>query len=182
MKNKLWPVGIVVVLVALAAWWFVKEVKKRIPDMADRSVAYPELVREHIAAGTAHGDYNSNPPSSGWHYEATAKLGFYDVDEPPVPDENLIHNLEHGEIWIVYRPSIPLPVREALKKFAAESLVVITPRAANDADIALVAWGRVDKFNLASDAGLDESRITDFITRYRNRGPEKVAPSARISK
>lgn len=179
--NK-WYFLIIFLALAGAGWWFVREVKERIPAIEDQSVAYPELGREHIPVGAEHPPYNSNPPSSGWHYGDAAKLGFYDVNEVPPADENLIHNLEHGEIWIAYHPTLATSTREQLKQLTDESLVVITPRTTNDTDVALVAWGRVDKFNLDSDAGLDESRINDFITRYRNRGPEKVPPSAHQSR
>ncbi|MBI2100879.1 MAG: DUF3105 domain-containing protein [Candidatus Vogelbacteria bacterium] len=182
MKNKWLTIIIVIILVALGGWWFVREVQERIPAVADQSTAYPELGRDHIPVGAEHPPYNSNPPSSGWHYAETAKLGFYAVDEPSPADENLIHNIEHGEIWIAYRPTIPEPIQEALKQFAAESLVIITPRSANDTDIALVAWGRVDKWDLEPAGALDEQRIRDFITRWRNRGPEKVSPAVHQSR
>ena len=54
--------------------------------------------------------------------------------------------------------------------------MVVTSRALNDTDIALAAWGRLDAFNLA-DGVLDEVRVKDFITRYVNRGPERVPPT-----
>ena len=171
------------ILVGLG-WWFVREVKERIPTVEDQSVAYPDLGREHIPVGAEHPPYNSNPPSSGWHYGDTAKLGFYDVDEAPVPDENLIHNLEHGEIWIAYHPRLNgrIEVMEMLRNLADESLVIVTPRLANDSDIALVAWGRVDKWNAPEDGTLDTVRIRDFITHYRNRGPEKIPASEHLRK
>jgi len=84
----------------------------------------------------------------------------------------IIHNLEHGDVWIAYHPRILDAARDALRQFDA-SKVIITPREANDADIALVAWGRVDTFNLDGGA-LDTQRIENFIKRYTNRGPEKV--------
>lgn len=180
--NK-WYFLIIFFALAGAGWWFVREVKERIPAVEDQSVAYPDLGRDHIPVGSEHPAYNSNPPSSGWHYAETAKLGFYDVDEPAPADENLIHNLEHGEIWIAYRPSISDAYRERLRQeFGSEPLVIITPRAVNDTDIALVAWGRVYKWDLPAKGGLGEQRIRDFITRWRNRGPEKVPPSAHQSR
>ena len=33
---------------------------------------YPELGRDHIFPGQAHPDYNSNPPTSGWHFPQPA--------------------------------------------------------------------------------------------------------------
>jgi hypothetical protein len=44
-------------------------------------------------------DSPSFPPSSGRHYEDWAPFGLYDE---PVPDGNLVHNLEHGGVvaWL----------------------------------------------------------------------------------
>lgn len=164
----LWLAGIGGVM-ALGVWWVAP---RFVPKGADDSVAYPIQVAEHIAEGSQHPPYNSNPPSSGWHYASPALLGFYDVDEPSPSDEKIIHNLEHGSVWIAYHPRIPDATRDALQKFDA-SKIIITPREANDTDIALVAWGRVDTFNLEGGT-LDTGRIENFIKRYTNRGPEKV--------
>jgi hypothetical protein len=85
-----------------------------------------------------------------------------------------VHNLEHGEIWISYRPGIPESAINELKSIVQSSYkTVLTPRSKNDMDIAVAAWGRLDKFNL-DGALLDRQRIEDFISRYRNKGPELV--------
>lgn len=140
------------------------------PDGDDStSVTYPIQGRAHIADGAAHAPYNSNPPSSGPHYASPARGGFYD---DALPDERVIHNLEHGDIWIAYRSQLPDEVKSALRSFAGP-YVVVSPRQENDGDISLVAWGRVDTFNLENGA-LDEARIRDFIARYDNRGPERL--------
>src|SRR3989304_1142679 len=63
-----------------------------------------ERVREvgnpHIPVGTKGTGYTRNPPTSGEHYGSEAK---WDVYTQPVPDELVIHNLEHGGIWISYK-------------------------------------------------------------------------------
>lgn len=156
-------------LLALFGWWLFSQV----PKTEDRSVAYEIQGQEHVAPGSGHPPYNSNPPSSGWHYPEPAAAGFY---ERELPDEQVVHNLEHGQIWIAYRPGIPDEAKRSLRGFAG-GWVVVSPRPANDADIALVAWGRVDAWNLGGGE-LDEARIRDFITRYRNKGPEKLPPGA----
>jgi len=135
----------------------------------DHSIAFSIQGRQHIAVGEEAKQYNSNPPSSGDHYGQTARGGFYDE---PLADETVIHNLEHGDIWIAYHPRINNETRSLLKKFAGQ-YVVVSPRAQNDGDISVVAWGRVDTFDINTDV-LDEGRIQDFIRRYDNRGPEKV--------
>ncbi|MBI2039252.1 MAG: DUF3105 domain-containing protein [Candidatus Niyogibacteria bacterium] len=80
---------------------------------------------------------------------------------------------EYNSIWIAYHPRIADEIKEELKQFAAAK-VIITPREANETDIALAAWGRLDAFNVENN-GLPAQRINDFITRYINKGPEKVS-------
>ena len=147
-------------------------VRAQVPEGADMSVAYADQGRTHIQVGAAHPEYNYNPPSSGWHYANPADPGFY---SEAVADEYFIHNLEHGDVLITYRPDIGNEVVEKLRAFASARMV-IAPRAANETDIALVAWRRVDAFNI-ENGSLDETRIRDFITRYQNKGPEKVPAS-----
>lgn len=147
--------------------------KEEAPLGQDYSASIPELGRGHIEVGSPRPDYNSNPPSSGLHYAETARTGFR---EEAIPDEHIVHNLEHGDIWIAFHPRISDEVKEKLKKFA-DGKVIVTPREANDFDISLVAWTRLDSFNIVNNV-LDEQRIQGFLGRYINQGPEKVGPSA----
>ena len=172
MSKNTWII-VTVVIVALLGWGGFAFIKKDKPIGEDLSVFYPMQNREHIEVGTEHPAYSSNPPSSGWHYEVTGKKQFYGE---VAPDEYLIHNMEHGDVWIAYHPRVSDTVKKELKQFAFNK-VVITPRTENDTDIALVAWERVDKFNLEGDV-VPESRIRDFIKRYRNQGPERIPAGA----
>jgi hypothetical protein len=54
--------------------------------------------RGHVPDGTKI-DYLTNPPTSGAHYEESARPGIY---ETPVSDGHLVHSLEHGYIIISY--------------------------------------------------------------------------------
>ena len=137
----------------------------------DFSQSAANMGASHIDRGSPLPEYTSNPPSSGPHFGQTAKTGFR---EEEVLDQHLIHNLEHGDIWIAYHPRISDDIKSQLKKFK-NSKVVITPRKTNDTDIAVVAWGRIDSFDIENDT-LDKQRIQDFINRYINRGPERVGP------
>lgn len=57
-----------------------------------------DLGRGHIPLGTEQ-KYNSNPPTSGPHYEEWVKAGIY---ERPQDDRYLIHSLEHGYVILSY--------------------------------------------------------------------------------
>lgn len=139
------------------------------PKGEDFSRAIPLMEASHIAADNQLPEYASNPPTSGPHYDQTAQSGFR---EEEISDQNIIHNLEHGDIWIAYHPRVSDGIKKELKQFAAAK-VIIAPREANDSDIALVAWGRLDTFDIQNDIAPVE-RIKDFIKRYVNKGPERV--------
>jgi hypothetical protein len=138
---------------------------------------FQDVGREHIPLGSAPpSPYNSNPPSSGGHFRSPANWGVYG-DE--VNDQIFIHNLEHGGVWIAYRPEVSQEVIGALQSIVDEvggSKIVMAPRSTNDTDIAMVAWSRVLKFDLV-DGALTEGQKNDLRAFYRqrkDRGPEFV--------
>lgn len=165
--------GIWIAAAAVLVWLVMTGVENSRPQGSDLSQAIEIQGQAHIAVGAPHEPYNSDPPTSGPHYASPARSGFYPEG---LPDEQLVHNLEHGEIWISYRPGVPEVVVERLSKYPS-IFVIVTAREANDTDIALAAWGRLDKFDLHAGE-LDEQRINDFILRYRDQGPEKVHGAA----
>src|SRR3989344_2433462 len=142
---------------------------------ADASFTYPIIGRDHIPENSLRPSYNSNPPTSGPHYAEPAFLGLYDKE---LPDERVVHNLEHGEIWVSYHPRVKDQITTELKALL-RARVIIAARAANDTDIAVAAWGRLDKFDLTGEP-LDTVRILDFIKRYQNRGPEHLSSDTMV--
>ena len=48
-------------------------------------------------------DYPTSPPAGGAHDAAWLDCGVYDE---PIRDENAVHDLEHGTVWISYRPDL----------------------------------------------------------------------------
>ncbi len=142
----------------------------------------PQLPRTHIQLGVPHEPYNSDPPTSGPH-AGPVEAGFYDAAPP---DENLVHNLEHGYVVIWYNCSaLDEAGCEALKTQIkavmdrARPVVVTTnakkliavPRPTMDARLALTSWGRIDKLS-----SFDDMRVMEFVTRLRNQAPEPGAP------
>lgn len=132
--------------------------------------------RDHVNVGTAVTTYNSSPPTSGPHWPADAKNGVY---ENQLPDEQLVHNLEHGYVWISYKAgseaSPEAGISESDKKKLTEIVtgdswkMILEPREKNDARIVLAVWGRLLKMD-----SLDEGKIKEFISIYRDKGPEKT--------
>lgn len=129
---------------------------------------FSDLGGQHIDHGQEHASYNSDPPSSGPHYADPAPWGFYDRG---LEDEQVVHNLEHGGIWVAYKPDVDQTTEDAIKRFVDRfsSKVIATVRTQNDSPIAFVSWGRVlkmDTFNL--DTALD------FVRTNKNHGPEQI--------
>lgn len=131
----------------------------------------PIVGRAHITQGSRESGYNSNPPTSGPHWPSPAPWG---VHTQPLPDEALVHNLEHGGVWISYKDGKDTDLADKLAEVAGRyrTKVIMTPRPKNDAPIAVAGWGRLLKLQR-----FDEARIVEFINAYRGKlGPERTAP------
>ena len=107
-------------------------------------------------------DYDHKPPTGGDHFPVPATCGFYGTDR--LPDELMVHDLEHGAIWFAYRPDLPTDQRDALRKLiAAQPKTTATPYEGLKTPLVLTAWGR----QLGVDS-LDDPRVQQFIDTYRN--------------
>jgi 2-succinyl-5-enolpyruvyl-6-hydroxy-3-cyclohexene-1-carboxylate synthase len=148
--------------------------RPKTPTTPDLSREVPHEGATHVDPGTVV-SYVSNPPTSGSHWPVPLQEGLYDTEKP---DEAIVHSMEHGRVWVSYNPRVSEDVVSQLKKLLANQLIVIlTPRSGNETDIALAAWNRLDTFNI--EGTLDAQRVLDFVTRYKNKGPETVPPGAR---
>ena len=173
--NKLYiTLVIILALLGIGYWGYTL-----FPKGQDRSLPYEIVGSNHISDDSPRPEnYNSNPPTSGAHYAEPAPNGYY---EEALPDEQVIHNLEHGDVWISYRSSVPQNILVEIKSLADGPFVIITKRDENPMDVALASWGRLDIFNLDNGI-LDKKRIEDFILRYENKGPEKIPASMKTRK
>ncbi|OGZ95672.1 MAG: hypothetical protein A3I44_04225 [Candidatus Sungbacteria bacterium RIFCSPLOWO2_02_FULL_51_17] len=135
-------------------------------------VVYADQGQDHVTLEEPRGPYNSNPPTSGPHLAGPAPWGVY---RDSLPDRQLIHNLEHGGVWISYKPGISEELIKKLEGFSKKygSKVIVAPREQNDSDIALAVWTRLEKFSVAE---YSDARVDTFIRRLRNKtGPEPLA-------
>ena len=156
-----------VILVAGGIWLATRQTSQAAPGQR-----FPIQGQQHITPGQAHPAYNSDPPTSGWHYDTPLVSGFH---EEPAPDEQVVHNLEHGHIVISYDCSKLQDcqgTKDQLRQIAERYRnwkVTVVPRQNTDAAIALTAWGWLDTLDR-----YDEARITAFINAWRDRGPERT--------
>ena len=118
-------------------------------------------------------DYQGKrPPSGGDHNPVPLTCGFYD-QQPP--DENAVHSLEHGAVWIAFGPSTSASDVAVLKAFAKTDHVIVSPYAGMEAPITLVAWEH--RLELQS---VTDPRLQQFVDGFRNAStaPEPGYPCA----
>lgn len=122
----------------------------------------------HIEPGAAHPPYNSNPPTSGWHYAQWAPWGIYNET---IDDGYLVHNLEHGGVWVSYRDANDTATIDQLKFVISNDpdRVIMTYRPQNDSAIAVASWGVLMKLD-----AFDGDAIRNFIQQNRYHAPENV--------
>lgn len=168
MRVVWWIVGIGAMGALIGGIVWAVVANKPAPLGEDFSRAITNEGATHVKEGEKV-TYQSNPPTSGNHWPDPLRDGIYKEEKP---DEAIVHSMEHGRVWISYRPDIPNNIKEQLHATAKrEARVILAPRTANTADIALAAWNRLDAF---SKEEFNESRVRDFIRRYRDKGPEYV--------
>jgi hypothetical protein len=108
-----------------------------------------------------HIDYpGKKPPSGGDHNPIPLTCGFYD-QQPP--DENAVHSLEHGAVWIAFDPATPAGDIAVVRAFAKLDHVIVSPYAGMAAPITLVAWEH--RLELQS---VTDPRLKQFVDAYRN--------------
>src|SRR3989338_5629034 len=115
-----------IVIAGLLVWWVYDYFNKAVTQGPTPGEYFQAQSRDHINRGAEHPAYNSNPPTGGWHYDQPAQSGIYDTE---FPDEQLVHNLEHGLIWIAFKPDLPAEQIDKLADIAKDygSKIIMTP-------------------------------------------------------
>lgn len=173
MSNKVFMTIIVTIVVGMLGYLTIKK-DGAAPQSERPGVEQPDKGQKHVAPGTTK--YGGpEPPTSGDH---TTPVPWQAYDQE-VPDENIIHNLEHGGIYISYRPDLPADQIAKIKglfsrpfsnqKFSP-SKAVVAPRAANGSPIIMSSWSR----NMKLDS-FDEAKMMEYYLRNVGKAPEGTA-------
>jgi hypothetical protein len=106
--------------------------------------------------------YKMNPPAAGNHNGRWQNC-MGDVYASQIAKEHAVHSLEHGAVWITYRPDLP---QSEIDKLAAKvrdkEFMMLSPYPGQDRPISLQAWGYQLKVDQA-----DDGRIDEFINALR---------------
>lgn len=138
------------------------------PSIPDVKV-YVGLSHVHLKKGDAVPDYPQSPPVGGTHSPAWLKCQVYTSD---LPKQNAVHSMEHGGVWITYRPDLAaadITTLEQMQNLNKE-FVLISPYVGQTAPVVVSTWG----LQLTA-TGANDSRIGDFVRTYAGgeQGGEK---------
>ena len=141
------------------------------PPRIDGVVEYRGLSHSHEPPYS----YAQTPPVGGAHSPVWLTCAVY---TEPVPDVNAVHSMEHGAVWITYRPTLSQADLDALHRFQGlnPNYVLMSPYPGLPSAVVASAWGlqlRVDR--------VDDPRIGEFVKAYAggNQGGEAAVGCAR---
>lgn len=131
---------------------------------------FPNLSFNHVEGRVT---YAQVPPVGGEHNPVWLNCGIYDQ---PVRNENAVHSLEHGAVWITYDPSLPATEVETLRGLTRGSTHrLLSPYVGLPSAIVISAWGYQLQVDSASDP-----RLPQFIAQFE-QGPTTPEPGAPCS-
>jgi hypothetical protein len=123
--------------------------------------------------------WNTNPPTSGPHYEIPAIWGAY---SQPLNMAQLVHNLEHGGIYILYGPQVPDTTVAQLRSFYDDHTrgTILAPLPSLGKQIALGAWTTRNAddptdgtAHLAKCTSFEVGAFGAFFDQFQFQGPER---------
>jgi hypothetical protein len=123
----------------------------------------PEGVVAYNYTGGEHSEdaveYTESPPVGGTHNPAWQTCQFYDGK---IANENAVHSLEHGAVWITYTPDISDSDKEKLENWAGDrSYLLVSEYDDQESPFVFTAWNN----QLALDS-LDDIRATQFMNHF----------------
>jgi hypothetical protein len=102
--------------------------------------------------------YTESPPFGGPHAPVWADCTGT-VYPNQIANENAVHDLEHGAVWITYKPGLPADQLDVLTKLVAGvPYMLLTPYEGLKTNVSLQAWG----YQLFVDSATDK-RVKTFI-------------------
>lgn len=153
-----WASIAVVAVILLGIGWLIYNQQRQ------SSASIPEGTTSYAYAGAEHSTdpvtYAENPPVGGVHHPTWQNCGYYPA---PVPNENAVHSLEHGAVWITYQPDLPQEQVDILRHLAeSQSYILVSPMEAIPTPVVASAWGQQIQLESAEDERLDQ-----FIRAFR---------------
>lgn len=127
---------------------------------------FDDLVPDHTEEDQ---DYPQSRAVGGPHSGSWLDCGVYDE---PVREENVVHDLEHGTVWITYETGLDEDAVAALEEVLPQN-GILSPYDDLRAPVVVTVWGRQLELT-----GADDPRLELFIERF---GAGETAPEPNAS-
>jgi hypothetical protein len=102
--------------------------------------------------------YPQTPPAGGEHNPTWLNCGVY---TEAVPNENAVHSLEHGALWVTYDPAISDAELATLKAVLPSTYLILSPFEGLPSPIVVSGWNTQLQVESA-----DDERVAAFIEEY----------------
>ncbi|MCT9930005.1 DUF3105 domain-containing protein [Planotetraspora sp. A-T 1434] len=162
----MWGIGgiVIVLIVGLVGFYVIN-------DKAQKSLS---AVKTYTYKGSDHTwnkvSYKENPPVGGQHNFYWQNCGIYDK---PIHNEHGVHSLEHGAVWITYRPDLPKADVDKLKTLASAEYMLLSPYPGLPAKVIASSWNH----QIVLD-GAGDPRLPEFIKTYKQNPSFTPEPGA----
>ena len=139
------------------------------PVSGEKTWDKKKLTQNHVK-GTV--DYPMNPPVGGDHNQAWMTCDGT-VYTKAIANENAVHSLEHGAVWVTYNDkATDADIKTLSDKVSKTPYTLMSPDEDQSGPITLSAWGRQLTVDKASDP-----RVEQFLTKYV-QGSQTPEPGA----
>nr|WP_024127481.1 DUF3105 domain-containing protein [Streptomyces sp. F12]AHE40217.1 Membrane protein [Streptomyces sp. F12] len=139
------------------------------PISGEKTWDAKKLGRTHVQTKVS---YPMNPPVGGNHAPVWMTCNG-NVYTKAIPNENAVHSLEHGAVWVTYNDKATAADLKTLAGKVSETpYTLMSPDKTESGTIMLTAWGHQLSVNTASDP-----RVDQFLTKYV-QGPQTPEPGA----
>ncbi len=153
-RSLIWRgVGIVLVVIVSAIAYDVYMKSQLLQDV--KTATYRAGL--HLAGPIV---YTENPPIGGQHNVVWQNCGIYDA---PIHSEHAVHSMEHGAVWITYRPDLASDQVQRLRALASDDFLLLSPYPGLTHPVVASAWNHQLTFERGDDPALPA-----FIAKYKN--------------
>ncbi|NGO12635.1 DUF3105 domain-containing protein [Streptomyces sp. HC44] len=139
------------------------------PVKGEKSWDAKKLGRNHVTKAVS---YPMNPPVGGDHDQAWMTCDGT-VYKKAIPNQNAVHSLEHGAVWVTYNDkAADADVQRLADKVDKTPYTLMSPVDDQSGTVMLSAWGKQLTVDKASDP-----RVEQFFTKYV-QGAQTPEPGA----
>lgn len=171
-RGRMWNYAIGALVVIVVAGLVVLALSRERSEDVDivGLQTYSDLSNTHTEGPV---EYEHTPPAGGLHSSTLLNCGIY---SEPIPNENVVHSLEHGAVWITYDPTLSDSDVAELRDFVeglrqrVREYIVVSPYEGLPSPVAASAWERQVFLD-----GVDDERLRQFVDQFV-RGTQSPEP------